>query len=450
MHWPLSRRLRRQISWTPLELSTLALSLLLMASAGAEIYRWVNPPVAPAAPRSQELATETPAASPTDAAPTATPTSTPAPPTSTPALPTATSTATPTSTPEQATATPELPTPAPEQATATPSPAQAEPPTAIPTATAGPLETVVVDPPLTISQLPTVASVAPGGQFSYVVQVVSTSHQQRSIRMQMLLDEQMDVVEVSSSVGSCQNGTPVVCVITAQLGQPARIQVDVHVHSDAALGSSLSARTIAEDDERVTAAADPAYVYLDSVGNTHQSNGAALASATPQDQFIVETHTPTAQPDAGAGVTRAASTATPSPTATASPTASPAPTAAAALASDEAAATPPLPPTLGPSTPSGGGDPIDPTVASPMLPDTGAALPALGIGLGLFGIALTVHSARRIRSADGELTDRSQEIGQLSPLIDDVVGQQHATVEEIRRMQKDSDEMLAMLRGKKT
>ncbi|KAB8145112.1 hypothetical protein F8S13_04600 [Chloroflexia bacterium SDU3-3] len=449
MHWPLSRRLRRQISWTPLELSTLALSLLLMASAGAEIYRWVNPPVAPAAARSQELATETPAASPTDVAPTATPTSTPAPPTSTPMPPTATA-GLPTATLAQATATAGLPTatPAPEQATPAPSPAQAEPPTAIPTATAGPLETVVVDPPLTISQLPTVASVAPGGQFSYVVHVVSTSHQQRSIRMQMLLDEQMDVVEVSSSVGSCQNGTPVVCVITAQLGQPARIQVDVRVHSDAALGSSLSARTIAEDDERVTAAADPAYVYLDIVGNTHQSNGVDQAIATPQAQFIVETHTPTAQPDAGAGVTRAASTARPTSTATASPTASPAPTAAA-LASDEAAATPPLPPTLGPSTPSGGGDPIDPTVASPMLPDTGAALPALGIGLGLFGIALTVHSARRIRRADGELTDRGAEIGQLSPLIDDVVGQQHATVAEIRRMQKDSDEMLAMLRGKK-
>lgn len=450
MHRTSPGRVRRQVRWTLLERGLIAFAaLLMMLSAGVEIYRWAQPPGSYA----EELAPVTP----TNEPPTAT--NEPATATNEPA----------TATNEPATATSEPPT-----ATSEPPIATTEPPTATnepPTATAlpegsptlTPLPTLVItDPPLTLDPWATVASVKRGDQFSYIISIGSASEVPRTIEVRNSVNDQLDILEAGASNGACTPTNPVVCTLTASKSAPAQITINVRVHTDAALGSLLVSQTLARDDQLATAASERVTVIVTSA--VRQADVVPTATITPSP--VPATHTPkptksappsnTAQPPAATSPASATNTAqsaaassTPEVVAAGSDQATqvpvpPTPTTTSATPAAQSAATPALPPTLEPAAPAPDDKPVQPTNGgtSNLLPDTAATTPTFGLGIGLLGLALTIHGARRVRRADTQLTSASAAIARLSPLVDQANEFQGATVAEIERMRNESAAMI--------
>ena len=266
---------RKPKPWTPLEVSLIALSLLLIVfPLYAEVYRWVNPSIAPAAPLGQRVTavpsdvTQPPATQPP--APTNTPdpglpTNTPDPglPTNTPdpGLPTNTpDPGLPTNTPD-----PGLPTntPDPSLPTNTPDPGATQPPATQPpgepTATSTPF---VGEPPLTVEKIASVSSAGRGQEFNYVISVFSNSDTPRSVQVQDDIAAELEVLSATASNGTCTVGDPVSCQVSVQRGQPASINIGVRVRDTATPGTSVSNRGLAQDDANNTAASDAVSVEI--------------------------------------------------------------------------------------------------------------------------------------------------------------------------------------------
>jgi uncharacterized repeat protein (TIGR01451 family) len=285
---------RTPARWTFYELLLIALSVaLIIFPLYAEVYRWVYPAFAPAAPRAQEAPIETitsgPAAAATEA-PTSTPveapteaplvdpqaraTETPEPsPTAGPSptsSPTSVSTPTPSNTP---TATPGTQTPV---ATNTPSPTSdagvtitpiptfSPTRTPTPTFTPGPSPTPVLGvPPLTLSKSASVQFASPGQEFTYSLAVGTNSSVPIQIEVRDPINAQLEVTGTSASSGSCQvSGNTVVCTVTAIVNQPVSININVRVRPGVQSEVIISNQAAAQDARSFTAASDPVNVRV--------------------------------------------------------------------------------------------------------------------------------------------------------------------------------------------
>ncbi|NOK64210.1 MAG: hypothetical protein GFH27_549323n51 [Chloroflexi bacterium AL-W] len=248
---------RKPKPWTPLEVSLIALSLLLIVfPLYGEVYRWVNPSIVPAAPLGQRVTavpsevTQPPATQP----PGATNTPDPGLPTNTP------DPGLPTNTPD-----PGLPTntPDPGLPTNTPDPGATQPPATQPpgepTATSTPF---VGEPPLTVEKIASVSSAGRGQEFNYVISVFSNSETPRNVQVQDDIAAELEVLSASPSNGTCTVGDPVSCQVSVQRGQPASVNIGVRVRDTAAPGTSVSNRGLAQDDANNTAASDAVSVEI--------------------------------------------------------------------------------------------------------------------------------------------------------------------------------------------
>ena len=465
MHRRPPQQHQRRVRWTQLEIGLLSAAFLLMAIAvGVEGYSWLNPPVAPAAPRTQEQASPTGLPSPStavtvQASATGVPSAT--------ATETSTSIESPTLPPVSATveAATALPIALPAtalaatvlSATATTSTA-----TIVPTWT--PLPTFeLTDPPLTVDVSASTSTVRAGDQFSYFLTVASSSDQVRQIELRQSIDSRLDILEASSNSGACTIGYPIVCTVAAAKAASAQIIINLRVPAALVPGSVFVSQALARDDQRVTAASERIEVSI--IGVSTQGNQVSPTvpptrpPAAPAANDLVPAATLAATEAAlteapavvAAGLTiipTATHTATPATDNTSTPTDLPQqPTAGTVRSPTIGAAQNPtsaLPPTLAPLGPSGS-QPTNPTAPSVSLPRTAATVPAFGLGIGLLGLALTLHSTRRIRRADAHLSNAGVAIGQLGPLVDQASELQQATAEEIDRMNGDSVEMKELL-----
>lgn len=434
MRRPTHNSIHRRAHWTPLEIVLIVLALLLIsASTTVELYRWANPPSAPAAPRSQEGATTEPSATATAEVTTAEPTATDAP------------TEQPTATQEPTATTEPTATEPPATATTEPT-ATTAPPTITPTPTV-----FLVDPPLTMTQSVSAFSVKPGEQVTFTIVVGTSSVELRRVVVRNLLDQRLEIFAASSASGTCNLGEVAVCTVELTRSTPATITITARAAQGLEPGIILISQATAQDDQFTTAASNRVVVtvagsaVLSSDSSTMPAATQRPATARPTDQPKVEA---TAEPQTEA-------TATPSPEIVAAaelPAADlPAAPAPPALPLDDAVlrGTPVLPPTLMPdnpaSVPTVAPAPVVPPAVSPVLPNTSATLPALGLGVGLFGFALALHGTRRVRRADAVLANEGAVFSQLSPLVDQTAESQQATINEIDRMRQDSEAMRIML-----
>lgn len=296
---PRSRRGREPARWTLYELLLIALSIaLIIFPLSAEVYRWVYPAFAPAAPRAQEAPTEVPTEAPTGVlteAPTEVPTGGP---TEAPAAePQARATETPEPSPTAGPSPTASPTPAASPTPpASPSPTAGPPatPTAIGTATPtsdagvtvtpiptfsptrtptpsptfGPSPTPVLDiPPLTLSKSASVQFAAPGQEFTYSLAVATNSSVPIQIEVRDPINSQLEVTGTSASNGSCQlSGSTVVCTVTAVVNQPVSININVRVRPSVQSEIVITNQAAAQDTRSFTAASDPVTVRVSGGG----------------------------------------------------------------------------------------------------------------------------------------------------------------------------------------
>ena len=474
MHRRPPQQHQRRVRWTQFEIGLLSAAFLLMAIAvGVEGYSWLNPPVAPAAPRAQEQASATASA-----------TGVPSPSTvtvqaSATGVPSETSTSVESPTPPPASVTVEAATALPTALAATALPATALPTalaaTALPaTATTTPTATIVptwtplptfelTDPPLTVDVSASTRTVRAGDQFSYFLTVASSSDQPRQIELRQSVDGRLDILEASSNSGACTIGYPIVCTVAAAKAASAQIIINLRVPVALVPGSVFVSQALARDDQRVTAASERIEVSVIGVSTQSNQVSPTVPPTRPPAAPVANDPAPATAPAAteaaltetpavvAAGLTiipTATHTATPATDNTSTPTGLPQqPTAGTVRSPTIGAAQSPtsaLPPTLAPLGPSGS-QPTNPTAPSVSLPRTAATVPAFGLGVGLLGLALTLHSTRRIRRADAHLSNAGVAIGQLGPLVDQASELQQATAEEINRMNGNSLEMQELL-----
>lgn len=453
---PYHRTIRR-VRWTLLERGLVAFSVLLMlGSAGFEAYGWVSPTPAPAAVRTQEEVTATtapetaipateatsPTAEPATAAPSETPT----------ALPNETPTETPTSEPMVIPPTATIIQPTVDYGM-----------TATPTFT--PLPTFVIgSTPLILDMTASGRTAKIGAQFSFFVAVRTASVETRTIEVRGSIDDQLEVVEAGSASGTCSVSNLVTCVLKASSAAPAEIIINVRVRSSATPSIVLTSQALARDDQRQTAASERVTVTVEGTASNVVSElpqASATARPTekpaPEDEQSVELPAPTRAPIEEPALPNSTSevlvvaevptnqtgdSASAAQAADGSPTVQ---TASESVSTQDQKVTPGLPPTLAPIEGESGAGPVNPSTASPTLPHTAASLPTFGFGVGLMGLALTLHGTRRLRRADARFSGESAKLGQLSPLVNDAADLQHATVDEIKRMQEHSDEMRKLL-----
>lgn len=285
---------RAPARWTFYELLLIVLSVaLIIFPLYVEVYRWVYPAFAPAAPRAQEAPTETPASSPAEApasspteAPASSPTEapvtepqarateTPEPsPTAGPSptsSPTSVNTPTPSNTPTatsgvQTPVATNTPTPTSDSGTTpTPIPTFSPTRTSTPTFTPGPSPTPVLGvPPLTLSKSASVQFASPGQEFTYSLAVGTNSSVPIQIEVRDPINAQLEVTGTSASNGSCQvSGNTVVCTVTAIVNQPVSININVRVRPGVQSETIISNQAAAQDSRGFTAASDPVTVRI--------------------------------------------------------------------------------------------------------------------------------------------------------------------------------------------
>ncbi|MBC8163057.1 MAG: hypothetical protein H7Z42_17770 [Roseiflexaceae bacterium] len=429
MRRQLSSHNRQRARWTLPELVLIGLSLLLIGcSTALEAYRWVYPPLAPAAARAQEAATATPTLDPIATAM----------PTATAELPTLQPSAT-----GVPTATAELPTP---QPSATSVPTATTEPTIVPSPTVQ-----LVAAPLTLEQASSAASARPGEQLDLTLVITTSSAETRRVVVRSQIDQRLEVVSVNTASGLCSPGEEVVCTLEITSSAPATIAITTRVAAQAVPGIMLISQATAQDDTFVTAASNRVVITVSGSVSLEQPDAPTTAPAVvqpsapatavppaaelpaPEQPQPVEA-TPTATPE----VVAAADIPIPAPVL-------PPPPPEQAVEDALLRGTPVLPPTLVPAQPVATTAPVPPAQTSPLLPNTSATLPAFGLGIGLLGLAVTLHGTRRVRRADAQLASEGAALGQLSPLIDQSVALQHSTIGEIERMCQHSAQMQQML-----
>jgi uncharacterized repeat protein (TIGR01451 family) len=390
--------------WTAYEVALIVLSLLLIVfPLYAEAYRWLNPLVAPAAPRAQEAPTDaTPATEPTvvepapaEPAPAETALATDATPAAEatapvePAAPRETNTAGPTVTdtvvapPATGTATatattdPALPT---ATATATTDPAL---PTATATATTDPalptgtatntasptvdpafsptpsLTPALGEPPLTLVKTVSESAAQPGQPVNFTVSVFSNNGGPTPVEVRDTINPQLEIVSASASNGSCSvSGNTVICNVNAQAGGPATISITVRVRDNATPGARLANQALAQDARQFSASSDQ--VFVEVIGGTTNpptaTSGPAQPSATPGAGTVVPTAVPPGgQPGSGGGGSDTSSSGGSGGSGGGGGSGSGADTLPPVLLPPTPDAVQPLPPTPRPVRPGGGG-----------------------------------------------------------------------------------------------
>ncbi|MCS6840809.1 MAG: hypothetical protein NZ699_17315 [Roseiflexus sp.] len=346
---PHSGRGRAPARWTIYEILLVALSVaLIIFPLYAEVYRWVYPAFAPAAPRAQEAPTEartSAPAEPTTGAPTDVPTEAPQEaatgiPTEASNIPVETPTDTPGAEPQaRATETPEpsptagpSPTSSPTPTdTATPTPGdtptvtpgnQTPTPTNTPTATSdavasptliptfsptrtptptftpGPSPTPVLGvPPLTLSKSASVQFASPGQEFTYSLAVGTNSSVPIQIEVRDPINAQLEVTGTSASNGSCQlSGNTVVCNVTAVVNQPVSININVRVRPAIQSEIIITNQAAAQDTRGFTAASDPVTVRIPAGGPVPPTPSPDPNRPTPPPATPVTPGVPTPPP----------------------------------------------------------------------------------------------------------------------------------------------------------
>lgn len=410
----LGRPSHRRVRWTRLELALLAAGLLLiLASTAVELFRWINPLPAPAAPRASQS--------------------------------------------ETAQVTP----------TASPSP-------------------TVGEPPLTLEQSASVASATFGQEFSYTLLVSSSRDAYHDVEVLDNIDQQLEVLGVGVSNGACSGANQLSCAVRVRRGEPSTIAIRVRVLPNAVPGSAIS-QAIAQDDLQITAASDQVVVALiapspqptATATATPQPETNAVPQATQQIEMLPNRVEPTsAPPEPPAPHTAPAPSEAPAepsdpvavpaapseavvPVATpdaAGPPVEAQPTTSAPIVPPDQAepqapalvASPGLPPTLSiptlvPTTTPDRSRPAEQPAQGAPLPDTAAVGPSFGIAFALFGLALTLHAARRVRRADAWLAYQGARFAQLAPLLRVIADLQHTSAAELDRMQGQSKQLIELM-----
>lgn len=80
------------------------------------------------------------------------------------------------------------------------------------------------------------------------------------------------------------------------------------------------------------------------------------------------------------------------------------------------------------------------------LPSTSTTAPTIGLAGMLFGLAITVHSIRRVREADEVLTQKSAMTPQLTPLMRAITKLQHKVSEDLDHMKEQSHHLTEILK----
>ncbi|MEM8534377.1 MAG: hypothetical protein AAGF95_26255 [Chloroflexota bacterium] len=80
------------------------------------------------------------------------------------------------------------------------------------------------------------------------------------------------------------------------------------------------------------------------------------------------------------------------------------------------------------------------------LPSTSTTAPTIGLAGMLFGLALTIHSIRRVREADEMLTQKGTMTTQLAPLMRAITKLQHKASEDMDRMKDQSQRLTEILK----
>jgi hypothetical protein len=297
--------------------------------------------------------------------------------------------------------------------------------------------------------------VSVGQEFSYLVQVFSSSPSARSIDVRVDIDGPAEVIGTSASSGSCTVGQAVTCQIGAQRGQPARVTVDLRALT-AAPGSLILYQAQAQDDMNNTASSEQSVVVIipsatvlttvtpaalperptvapdlpirPTVAQAPSSNGASDSA----DQPSSESPSPMIQATAAANV---AASATITPTADAisatvaesasSPTTSP-------LASDAPTAL-----AVAPALPE--------QLKTAELPTTSSTTSAVGAAGGLLGLALMLRGVRRVRRASAQLAQEGAALPRLASLLSAVARLQRHTATGLADMEDRSRLMAGTL-----
>jgi len=326
---------RKPARWTFLEIGMLVIALLLIVfPLYAEAYRWVNPLLAPAAPRLQrvtdtplpdtptgtilssptntQVATDTPTATSGTGA-TDTPTATSG--TGATDTPTATSGTGATDTPTATSGTGATDTPT---ATGAPSPTPTNTPVpGTPTPTLTPIPN---DAPLRLFKSSSATLIQVGQQYNYTLSVFSNSTTASTVDVRDTIDSQLDVVRTSASKGTCSAANnQVSCSVTVQNNQPVTINITVQVRANATLGGRISNRALAQDNRQFTAASDTVAVDISNVaatpgGPTNTPGGPTNTPGGPTNTPGGPTNTPGGPTNTPGGPTN-----TPKPTATSKP-----------------------------------------------------------------------------------------------------------------------------------
>lgn len=326
--------------------------------------------------------------------------------------------------------------------------------TAIPTA-GGPLP--MGEQPLRLSHKASLTQALPGQEFRYSVRL-DAAQANGIIQLQTIIDQNIDLIKIGLTSGSCDIAKPVICRILLNENQNASIEITARVSPAAVPGTVLISQAIAQDQSNNTAASDQVYIEVIAPPEAAAPNAELLFD---QNQFQ---STPSPTPlisDEGAPptATRRPPTRTPQPTRTVAnddnllntatptiiespgeplllqPTSTEAPaTAAPANTAQPIITRPTIRPTM--SLP-----PSRPDPNPPLLPNTAATGPLLGIALGLLGFALIVFGTRRVRDAGVRLARQSIIAARLTPLLAAISYLQHRTTITTNEMDTRSREM---------
>ncbi|MBK9945473.1 MAG: hypothetical protein IPP13_28115 [Kouleothrix sp.] len=267
---------------------------------------------------------------------------------------------------------------------------------------AAPATQVPSTPPLQLSSSASVASAAIGQEFQYTMVVTGDRATPQAVELRAAIDAQLEVLGAAG--GQCSAGATVICGLRLQPQQLATITIAVRVRASARRGTVIGFQALAQDDAQNTAASERIQVMIAPDSPTRaqpaQRRHAPTAAPAPTTPAAPAESMPPAAalvPSPAQAVVPLAAVAPDEGIAffigTATPGTSPAPAVAATMPASQAQ---PTPAAAGPTPRSLARD----TARSvPLLPDTALAPPAIGLMVGLAGLALILRGVRRVRRA---------------------------------------------------
>lgn len=131
-----------------------------------------------------------------------------------------------------------------ENAPPQPSAAPATEPTAAP----------IGPPPLSLTKQASTDTIAPGQTFSYTVEV-SASQDRSNVQVRDTLDDQLEVVSIQSTAGTCDK-SGIACSVSVGANKPTIITIVARVRPGATPGTRLAGQASAQDELSFTAASE--------------------------------------------------------------------------------------------------------------------------------------------------------------------------------------------------